>query len=289
WSLTRDPGIWEETPEEDIKYGEKPAARVSDSLVITYVNHSTFLIQTDSLNILTDPIWSDRASPFSFAGPKRMTPPGIRFDDLPEIDLVVLSHNHYDHLDISTLKRIHERFGSLFITPLGVGQLLSNEGIVRVQDLGWWDDLTISHDLEIVSVPAQHFSSRGLFDQNKTLWAGYVLKTRSGNIYFAGDTGYGEFFKEIGERYPIKLGLIPIGAYKPIWFMSPVHVSPSEAILAHQDVGAEMSIGMHYGTFPLADDGQEDPIIDFNEAMKEYGDDKPDFRILNAGESLIVN
>ncbi|MEX0722148.1 MAG: MBL fold metallo-hydrolase [Balneolaceae bacterium] len=289
WALTNDPGEWNEISPDEVDFGEKPKARIGDSLVVTYINHSTFLIQTDSLNILTDPIWSGRASPFSFAGPKRMTPPGIHFKDLPHIDLVVISHNHYDHLDISTLKNINERFGSTFITPFGVGQYLNSEGILNTKDLGWWEEHNGFNFVNVVSVPAQHFSSRGLFDRDNTLWAGYILKTRSGNIYFAGDTGYGEFFKEIGERYEIKLGLIPIGAYKPRWFMSPVHLSPQEAILAHQDIGAEISLGMHYGTFPLADDGRDEPINDFYEAMESFEGEKPNFRVLGNGKSLIVD
>lgn len=288
WMLTRDQGEWKEILEDEVTFAEKPAERVGDSLVVTYVNHSTFLIQTDSLNILTDPIWADRASPVSFAGPKRMAPAGVRFDDLPHIDLVVISHNHYDHLDVSTLTRINEKFGSRFITPLGVGQFLNSEGIQNTHDVEWWQEDKVTDKVKVTSVPAQHFSSRGLFDRDKTLWAGYVLETSAGNIYFAGDTGYGNFFKDIGERYSIKLGLIPIGAYKPRWFMSPMHVSPREALLVHNDIGAEMSIGMHFATFPLADDGQNDPVNDLNKALDEYGEDKPDFRYVPAGEVLII-
>lgn len=286
WMFTRKPGPWEERTEADIEYGPKPAQRINDSSqVITYVNHSTFLIQTDGLNILTDPVWSKRVSPFSFAGPKRMRPPGIRFEDLPPIDLVLISHNHYDHLDITTLKKIKETHDPSFITPLGVDLYLNKEGITKTLSLDWWEENTVSESVSIAAVRAQHFSSRGMFDRDKTLWAGFVIKSPSGNTYFAGDTGYNSFFKEIGERYaPIKTSLIPIGAYIPRWFMSPVHVDPQQAVQIHHDVGSELSIGMHFGTFPLADDGQNEPINEFNEAVGDAN-----FILLGEGENVVRN
>lgn len=285
WSINREEGEWTELSERDVAFGEKPAARVMNSLAITYVNHATFLIQSGGLNILTDPVWSERVSPLSFAGPKRMRPPGIRFEDLPEIDLVILSHNHYDHLDIETLKKLNDLYSPEFITPLGVDLYLNQQGISNTIALDWWDDQSVSESLNVTSVPAQHFSSRGLFDRNKTLWAGYVLETESGNVYFAGDTGYGDFFKEIGERFDnITVGLIPIGAYKPQWFMSPIHVNPEEAIQVHKDVNAEISFGMHFGTFPLADDGMKEPVNDFTEAMKKPGNAGVNFKLLTEGD-----
>lgn len=284
WITSRKPGEWTELSEEDVKFGEKPADRISDSTqVITYVNHSTFLIQTDGLNIITDPVYSERVSPFSFAGPKRMRPPGIKFEDLPEIDFVLLSHNHYDHLDITTLKRIKESHDPTFITPLGVDLYLNKKGISKTISLDWWEETSASDLVNIAAVEAQHFSSRGMFDRDKTLWAGFVIKSQNGNIYFAGDTGYNTFFTEIGERYaPIKTAIIPIGAYIPRWFMSPVHVDPAQAVQIHKDVKSEFSIGMHYGTFPLADDGQVQPIQDFNKAV---GDEN--FVLIGEGERLV--
>lgn len=283
WATNRSLGEWTELSEKDIEYGKKPADRISDSTqVITYVNHSTFLIQTDSLNILTDPVYSERVSPFSFAGPKRMRPPGIRFEDLPNIDLVLISHNHYDHLDINTIKKIQAAFDPLFITPLGVDLYLNKNGVSKTISLDWWEETTVSDSIDIAAVQAQHFSSRGPFDRDKTLWAGFVIKSQKGNIYFAGDTGYNTFFKEIGERYsPIKTALIPIGAYIPRWFMSPVHVDPVQAIQIHKDVKAELSIGMHFGTFPLADDGHDDPINEFSAAVG-----KESFVLLGEGEKI---
>lgn len=284
WITNRKPGEWTELSEDDITYGEKPTDRISDSTqVITYINHSTFLIQTDGLNIITDPVYSKRVSPFAFAGPKRMRPPGIRFEDLPKIDFVLLSHNHYDHLDINTLKKIKETHNPTFITPLGVDLYLNKEGLSKTISLDWWEETSASDSINIAAVRAQHFSSRGMFDRDKTLWAGFVIKSQKGNIYFAGDTGYNTFFTEIGERYaPIKTSLIPIGAYIPRWFMSPVHVDPAQAVQIHKDIKSELSIGMHYGTFPLADDGKDDPINEFN---KTVGNER--FILLGEGEKII--
>lgn len=287
WSLNREPGEWTKLTEEDITIAEKPAARVTDALAITYVNHATFLIQTDGLNILFDPVWSDRVSPLSFAGPKRMRPPGLKFEDLPEIDLVIISHNHYDHLDIETLTKINNQYSPNFIVPLGVDLYLNNQGISNTKALDWWEQESVSDEVVVNSVPAQHFSARGLFDQNKTLWAGYVLETPFGNVYFAGDTGYGDFFTDIREKFgAIKVALIPIGAYKPEWFMGPIHVNPEEAIQIHKDVNAEISFGMHFGTFPLADDGMEEPENDFFEAIQKPENAGVNFKLLTEGDAF---
>lgn len=289
WIANRDQGEWNELSLEDAPYGEKPISR-SDSTRITYVNHSTYLIQSNQLNILTDPVWSKRVSPFQFMGPKRFRPPGIAFEDLPEIDVVIISHNHYDHLDKQTvldLKKIHD---PLFLTPLGVDLYLNKIGIEKTVSLDWWEKHSINESMTIHAVPAQHFSSRGMFDRNKTLWAGYIFDTPTDTLYFAGDSGYGELFKEIGERFPsIDLAFIPIGAYIPEWFMSPIHVSPSEAAQAHLDIGSKKSIGMHYGTFPLADDGQNDPLIDLKLALESLNISQNDFLTLIEGTSIQLN
>lgn len=286
WMFTRKIGEWTEKTEADISYVPRPTDSVSDSShVITYVNHSTFLIQTNGLNIITDPVYSERVSPFSFAGPKRMRPPGIRFEDLPDIDYVLLSHNHYDHLDINTLKRIQETSDPTFITPLGVDLYLHKKGITNTVSLDWWQAYSINDSVSVSAVEAQHFSSRGPFDRDKTLWAGYIIKAPTGTIYFAGDTGYNNFFKKIGQDYgPIKTALIPIGAYIPRWFMSPVHVDPVQALQIHKEVGAELSIGMHYGTFPLADDGEMEPINDLEKAMNGEN-----FVLMKEGDSIKRN
>lgn len=289
WYLNRDQGEWEEIPEDEVSYAEAPASAVMDALAITYVNHSTFLIQTAGLNILTDPVWSDRVSPFSFAGPKRMRPPGLKYQDLPEIDVVLISHNHYDHLDLSTLKKLNKQFSPTFVVPLGVDRLLQKNGIKNTVTLDWWQEHVMNGKLSFHSVPAQHFSARGLFDRDKTLWAGYVLETEFGAVYFAGDTGYGPIFEDIGNRFkPVKVALIPIGAYKPRWFMSPVHLDPAEAIQVHKELQAEISFGMHFGTFPLADDGQYEPKEDFARAMQLPENQQVNFKLLTEGDTFTL-
>ncbi|MCH2450554.1 MAG: MBL fold metallo-hydrolase [Gracilimonas sp.] len=289
WYLQRDQGEWVEIPEQEVTFAEKPADNITKGMVITYVNHSTFLIQAAGVNILTDPVWSDRVSPVSFIGPKRFRPPGIKFEDLPKIDVVLISHNHYDHLDLETIKKLDKRFRPQFITPLGVGQLLKRSLVRYTNDLDWWESKIVDSDITVHSVEAQHFSARGLFDRNKTLWSGYVIDTPAGDVYFAGDTGYGEFFRKIRQKHPtIKVGLIPIGAYQPRWFMKPMHVNPEEAIQVHKDVGAQISFGMHFGTFPLADDGMYEPENDFMQAIRKPGNTGVNFKLLKEGDSFTI-
>ena len=197
WARNRNKGEWREIttgPERDpvVQRNE------GEDILITFVNHSTFLIQAYGLNIITDPVWSDRASPVSWAGPKRMRPPGVNFEDLPPIDIVLLSHNHYDHLDIKALKLIHTRFRPVIYTSLGVGKYLERKGIGNVIEMDWWNEVSLNDSLKIVCTPAQHFSGRGMFDRDRTLWSGFALLGAEGSIYFAGDSGYGSFFREIG-------------------------------------------------------------------------------------------
>jgi L-ascorbate metabolism protein UlaG (beta-lactamase superfamily) len=289
WMLKRQRAPWKEDTTES--YGTRPLSREKETIRITFVNHSTFLIQVDGLNIITDPIWSTRTSPFNWAGPKRMRLPGIRFEDLPRIDVVLLSHNHYDHLDLPTMRMIFGGNHPRIVTPLGVKAFLEQEQIKGATDLDWWDELRLNDHVNVQSVPAQHFSGRGTLDRDATLWCGYVLKTSKGNIYFAGDTGYNDqTFNTIGERFgSMRASLIPIGAYKPQWFMSPIHVSPDQAVQIHKDVKSQVSVGTHFGTFPLADDGADDPKNDLKIAL-ENADLKPDeFITLKEGEVLILD
>ncbi len=285
WATSRKPTQWIENTVLD--YGEKPVERNTDGVIITFVNHSTFLIQVDGLNILTDPIWSERTSPVSFLGPRRMRPPGLRFEDLPPIDLVLLSHNHYDHLDVATVKKLIKVHDPLFITPLGVGAFIQSLGSRKVEDMDWWQEKHVLSGFTVAAVPAQHFSGRGTFDRDATLWCGYVMVREQGNIYFAGDSGYGVFFKNIGERYgEMAVSMIPIGAYLPTWFMSPIHISPEEALQVHLDVRSRVSMGMHFGTFPLADDGQNQPAADLNSALDKNGIPRAVFVVPAEGKSL---
>jgi L-ascorbate metabolism protein UlaG (beta-lactamase superfamily) len=261
----------------------KPPPRVEGSeLRVTLINHSTVLLQQDGVNFLTDPIWSKRASPLTWIGPGRRRSPGVQWEDLPRIDIVLLSHNHYDHLDLVTLRRLADR-GSQFVVPLGVARLLRWWSIGSVHEMDWGQSFAVGRTT-IHSVPAMHFSARGLFDRNRTLWCGYVIEGGSRTIYFAGDTGFGDHFAHIRERFgPPGAALLPIGAYEPRWFMSAVHMSPEQAIRAHEILGARTSIAIHHGTFQLADEALEDP----KRRLADCG--QPDsFLVLNNGQSATL-
>ena len=287
WSFNRDRGPWK--TRSAYNYGDPPP-RQSDSLRVTFINHSTFLLQMDGINILTDPVYSKRTSPFQWAGPKRMRPPGIRFEDLPPIHCVIISHNHYDHLDVATVKRLQQAHQPTFISPLGVGQYMQKLGLEKTYDLDWWQEYEVDERVRIQSVPTQHFSGRGMLDRDATLWCGYVIKRSEGNVYFAGDTGYNpKMFVEIGQRSgPFQLSLIPIGAYLPRWFMSPIHTSPHEAVMIHKDVQSRQSIGIHYGTFALADEGEQQPVDDLKKALSAQQIPEDAFWTMTEGEGRTV-
>lgn len=285
WQMTREHAAWRDWV--DAAAGPRPPARVADGrLRVTFINHATTLIQLDGMNILTDPIWSERCSPVTFAGPRRHRPAGIRFSDLPPIDAVLISHNHYDHLDIATLRALQQAHQPRIITPLGNSALMSRHGVNGAEDLDWWQSTGVG-SVQVTAVPAQHFSARAISDRNVNLWGGFVVSGKSGNVYFAGDTGWGKHFQEIGKRFaPIRLALIPIGAYLPRWFMKPVHISPSEAVDAHIALNAGVSVPIHYGTFHLGDDGETQPVEDLRRAVGEKN--ASGIRILDFGEGLDV-
>jgi L-ascorbate metabolism protein UlaG (beta-lactamase superfamily) len=229
------------------------------SLLVTMVNHATVLLQQPGLNILTDPVWSAHCGPLPFLGPRRHRAPGVDFDRLPPLHTVLISHNHYDHLDLPTLRRLAERSGTQFIAPLGVGRFLEANGISPARELDWGDSAAVP-GATVHSVPAFHFSARGPFDRNRTLWCGYVIESAFGKVYFAADTGFGPHFAWIRGRFgPPRLALLPIGAYEPRWFMSPVHMNPEDAVEAHRMLGAATSIAIHHGTFQLADEALDEP------------------------------
>ncbi|MGC2720057.1 MAG: MBL fold metallo-hydrolase, partial [Candidatus Acidiferrales bacterium] len=272
WLKNRQPGRWKKWT--NAAPGLTPPERVSGGeLRVTFVGHSTVLIQTDGLNVLCDPVWSMRASPVPFAGPKRHRPPGIRFDQLPTIDLVLQSHDHYDHFDVSTYRKIAAaKWGTKYAVPLGVADRLISKRLARagaISELDWGDSVQVASHIRVTAVPALHFSGRGLRDRNRTLWCGYVVEGPSGRVYFAGDTAYGTHFRQIAERFPqVRLALIPIGAYRPQWFMGPVHISPQDAVKAHEDLGASTSVGIHFGTFRLADDGEDEPCAELKKELE---------------------
>lgn len=234
---------------------------------VTWVGHATVLAQLGGLNLLTDPIFSERASPVAFAGPKREQPPGVALRDLPPIDAIVVSHNHYDHLDLPSCRALADQPGGgpLFVVPLGLAAWFRHRGLRRVVELDWWQSHTLA-GVEIVLVPAQHWSARGLRDRMKTLWGGFAVLAPDCHLFFAGDTGYSRDFTRIREHFAPRqreggfdIALLPIGAYEPRWFMKEQHVNVEEALKIHADVGARRSLGVHWGTFELTDEALDEP------------------------------
>ena len=286
WMLDRDLGPWRDWV--DTLPGPPPPERVDD-LRVTFVNHSTTLIQYRGLNILTDPVWSDRVGPANMVGPVRHRRPGIRLADLPPIDIVIISHNHYDHLDLPTLRTLARLHSPTIYLPLGNKALLDQEEIPGAIDLDWWQNDSLGAGVSITCVPATHFSGRGLGDRDANLWSGFVIDGPGGSIYFAGDTGWGPHFEEIRRRFgAVRLALLPIGAYRPRWFMAPIHIDPQDAIRAHGVLGARTSMAIHFGTFLQADDGEFEPVRDIDSLVALAPDPKPRFWVLRHGEGRDV-
>jgi N-acyl-phosphatidylethanolamine-hydrolysing phospholipase D len=255
--------------------------------VFTWLGHDTFLLTIGGVVIATDPHLSERASPVTFAGPKRLVPPPVQVGELPHVDLVLVSHNHYDHMDRATLQGLQAQAGGppLFIVPLGNLHWMTEQGIANVRELDWWEHVEF-RGLTVHAVPAQHFSARTPFDTNRTLWSGFIVEHPTFRFYFAGDTGYGPLFKEIGRRFaPIDLAAIPIGAYEPRWFMQPVHADPAEAVKIHEDVGARRSVGMHWGTFQLTDEAMDEPPQALGAALTAAGIPRDAFFVMGFGET----
>jgi L-ascorbate metabolism protein UlaG (beta-lactamase superfamily) len=266
----------------------RPPSPGPGEVVVTFVGHATFLIQAAAANVLIDPVYSKLASPFSFAGPRRHRAPGVAFDDLPPISLVLLSHNHYDHCDLDTLKLLERRFHPPVVTPLGNGRLLRSAGFSQVEEIDWWEAASAA-PLPITLTRAQHFSARGPFDRNRALWGGFLIEAGGLRILHAGDSGYGPHFREIAARLgPIDLALLPIGAYEPRWFMKDIHMDPAEAVQAHLDLAARQSIAMHFGTFQLTPEGIDEPVRELAEALGERGVPAERFRAVEVGESVAV-
>lgn len=242
---------------------------------VTMVGHASLLIQAAGINLLTDPVWSDRASPFAWVGPKRVTGPGIAFEDLPPIDAVLISHCHYDHLDVATLRRLHAAHAPVMVMPLG------NDAIVRgaipnarCVTGDWWDSLALGGDVTTTLTPAYHWANRWPSDVRMALWAGHYLTTPAGTIWFTGDTGFGDgkIFGDIGARLPEPdVALIPIGAYEPRWFVAAQHVDPDDAVRIFLDVRAKRALGIHWGTFRLTDEAREAPRLALANALSTAG------------------
>jgi L-ascorbate metabolism protein UlaG (beta-lactamase superfamily) len=263
----------------------QPPDRGDSPVVVTFIGHATFLIQTPQGNILTDPMYSRRAGPFNIAGPARVREPAVRFNDLPPIAVVLLSHNHYDHCDKPTLRYLARRFDPLVVTPLGNGALVRSCGLRQVEELDWWEAAARA-PFQVAVTPARHFAARTPWDRNRALWGGFVVTAGERRIYFAGDTAYADFFPAIPSRFgSLDLALLPIGAYEPRWFMQAVHMNPDEAVRAHLAVGAAESIGMHFGTFQLTTEAIDEPQRALAAACRQAGLAPGRFRTLDFGES----
>lgn len=259
---------------------------------LTWIGHATVLLQLNGKNILTDPLFSERASPVQWAGPKRVVAPGLSLQDLPPIHMVVISHDHYDALDKNSIISLFERDGgheTIFFVPLRLKRWMNNLGITKVFELDWWDQ----HDegeFRITAVPVQHWSKRGLAARNKTLWAGWVIQSGDFRFFFTGDSGYTPIFKEIGEKLgPFDLSAIPIGAYEPRWFMKIHHINPEEAVQIHKDVRSKKSVAIHWGTFILTDEPLDEPPKRLETAKVERNVPPEAFLVLKHGETIILS
>ena len=258
-------------------------------LAVTFIGHSTFLLQLPGLNILTDPVFATRAGPFGWLGPKRVRPPALRLPELPRIDVVLLSHNHYDHLDLAALRWLARHQRPALITTLGNKTWLEARGVAHVVELDWWQSHAVRADLGVTCTPAQHFAARTPWDRCRTLWGGFMLRTPAGPVFFSGDTGWAPHFAEIKTRLGApELAFIPIGAYEPRWFMAPVHLNPDEAVRAHLALGARQSIGMHFGTFQLTDEDIDDPLHALAAARDTQGVGAEHFSVLGFGETRLL-
>jgi L-ascorbate metabolism protein UlaG (beta-lactamase superfamily) len=269
-----------------------PPAPKGDDVVITWIGHASFLLQTTRINLLIDPVFSERASPFQWFGPRRAHDPGTPLSNLPRIDAVLISHDHYDHFDSATLRSIARKHDPLFLAPLRHSDLLSAIGAKRIVELDWWQlcHLTTTGGATCTFTPSKHWSNRFGSPRNHRLWGGFYLNLGPKRVWFVGDSGYdAEIFRSVQERCgPPDLALIPIGAYEPRWFMAPMHMNPAEALQAHRDVGARRSIGMHWGTFQLTDEGRDDPVHALDKAREAQDVSPEEFMVMTPGESLVL-
>lgn len=270
-----------------------PASLVANvkKKTVTWIGHATLLLQLDGRNILTDPVFSERASPVQWAGPRRVVPPGIALADLPKIDIVVISHDHYDALDSDSIRQLYQRSGgnqTVFLVPLGLKDWFDGLGIQKVYELDWWEE-RMTAGLKIVAVPVQHWSKRNMFSRNRSLWAGWVILSPGFRFFFSGDSGYAAHFTEIGEKFgPFDLAAIPIGAYEPRWFMRDYHMNPAEALQVHFDLKSRKSVGIHWGTFPLTDEPLNEPPEKLARVLRTQRVPEQEFIVLQHGETRVL-
>ena len=286
WQLGGDAEPWPESYPSPFP-PTKPDARVS-GLRVTHVGHASVLVQVAGLNVLMDPVWATRASPVRFAGPARANPPGVAFEDLPAIDAVLVTHNHYDHLDGRALSRLWEQHQPRIIAPLGNDAIVAGiDPAVPVETRDWGESAALSNGVTVHLEPAYHWSARGVNDRRMALWCAFVLTTPAGVVYHVGDSGYGDgaIFRAVRKAYGApQLALFPIGAYEPRWFMSPQHMNPEEAVRAFEDTGAAQALGHHWGTFRLTNEGIEEPLRDLAKAIDARGLPAERFKPLHPGE-----
>jgi L-ascorbate metabolism protein UlaG (beta-lactamase superfamily) len=284
WRFHRDEGFWRDWV-DDPPISPPPTRLGGGELRVTFIGHATTLVQVDGINVLIDPVYSDSIGPALFSV-ERHRDPGIAFEDLPPIDVVLISHDHFDHLDLPTLRRLALEHHPRIVAGLGVDTFLGDEGIDGAVGLDWWQSHRVG-DVEVVATPAQHGSRRSVRDENRRLWVGFVLEGPSGVVFYAGDTGYAEHFAEVRRRYgPPRLALLPVGMFRPRWFMCGLHLSPDEAAHVHRDLDSETSVAVHWGTFALADDGELEPIDELAHALAF--EERRRFWVLEHGEGRDV-
>ena len=293
WQFGRDRQRHEWPEWAPSPYSDTPPQRVTgDRVRLSFVGHASWLIQTSGLNILVDPVWSMRASPVTWAGPKRHNDPGIAFDALPPIDVVLVSHGHYDHLDIATLSKLAAKFSPRVITPLGNDVTMrSTDDAIKAEGFDWHDRVDVGNGIAVTLVPTRHWSARGLFDRNKALWASFVMETPAGKIYIVCDSGYGDgkHFRRVAQAHgPLRLAILPIGAYEPRWFMQDQHMNPSDAVNALADCGAEQALAHHHRTFQLTDEAIDAPALALAAALDDARIPREKFVALQPGQVVEI-
>jgi L-ascorbate metabolism protein UlaG (beta-lactamase superfamily) len=289
WRLKSGRPKWPKSVPSEYSDQSPPDRVYGNEIRLSFIGHGTFLIQTAGINIITDPVYSKRCSPFSFLGPKRIAEPGIMLNKLPKIDVVLVSHNHYDHMDIKTLKLLYKAHNPKIFTPIGNKDAIKKS--IRhadVESLNWYENLELTTGIKVHLEPAQHWSARGLFDVNKALWGTFIFETPAGQILFIGDTGYNqEMFCNIARKFSnIRLSIIPIGAYEPRWLMQPVHMNPADSVQAHIDLRSKYSVASHFATFQLAGESYDMPIKDLELAKRQLKVDS--FEALKIGQFLTL-